>query len=42
MTRGCHASARTDHVDKWCDPPRAEKLAACLGSTVLGDAQHGR
>ncbi|MFF4088733.1 hypothetical protein ACFYY9_17850 [Streptomyces nigra] len=29
------------HVDKWGDLPRAEKLAAHLGSTVLGDAQHG-
>ncbi|WRZ89643.1 hypothetical protein OHB54_11565 [Streptomyces sp. NBC_01007] len=25
--------------DKWGDLPRAEKLAAHLGSTVLGDAQ---
>ncbi len=29
------------HVDKLGDLPRAEKLAAHLGSTVLGDAQHG-
>ncbi|MFE2646286.1 hypothetical protein ACFXDO_27550 [Streptomyces nigra] len=29
------------HVGKWGDLPRAEKLAAHLGSTVLGDAQHG-
>ncbi|MEU5246040.1 hypothetical protein AB0G81_18305 [Streptomyces asoensis] len=29
------------HVDKWGDLPRAEKLAAHLGSTVLGDAQVG-
>ncbi|MEW2423305.1 hypothetical protein AB0911_22440 [Streptomyces nigra] len=29
------------HVDKWGDLPRAEKLAAHLGGTVLGDAQHG-
>ncbi|MGW6924828.1 hypothetical protein ACWGA9_26715 [Streptomyces sp. NPDC054950] len=29
------------HVDKWGDLPRAAKLAAHLGSTVLGDAQHG-
>ncbi|MEU0436242.1 hypothetical protein ABZ153_32380 [Streptomyces sp. NPDC006290] len=29
------------HVDKWGDCPRAEKLAAHLGSTVLGDAQLG-
>lgn len=29
------------HVDKWGDLPRAEKLAAFLGGTVLGDAQHG-
>jgi hypothetical protein len=37
-----NAGARTDHVDKRGDLPRAEKLAACLGSTVLGEAQHGR
>ncbi|WP_328435856.1 hypothetical protein [Streptomyces sp. NBC_00425] len=29
------------HVGKWGDLPRAEKLAAFLGGTVLGDAQHG-
>ncbi|MET9062475.1 hypothetical protein ABZX99_32185 [Streptomyces antibioticus] len=29
------------HVDKLGDLPRAEKLAAHLDSTVLGDAQHG-
>lgn len=29
------------HVDKWGDLPRAEKLAAHLGSTVLGDARLG-
>ncbi|MFJ8107102.1 hypothetical protein [Streptomyces sp. NPDC096132] len=29
------------HVDKWGDLPRAEKLAAHLGSTVLGEAQNG-
>ncbi|MER7700430.1 MULTISPECIES: hypothetical protein [unclassified Streptomyces] len=29
------------HVDKWGDLPRAEKLAAHLGGTILGDAQHG-
>ncbi|MFE9882421.1 hypothetical protein [Streptomyces sp. NPDC005784] len=29
------------HVDKWGDCPRAEKLAAHLGSTVLGDDQLG-
>ncbi|MFB7334281.1 hypothetical protein ACFC00_21940 [Streptomyces adustus] len=29
------------HVDKLGDLPRAEKLAAQLGSTVLGDAQRG-
>ncbi|MGW7606784.1 hypothetical protein ACWGKW_05765 [Streptomyces sp. NPDC054766] len=29
------------HVDKWGDLPRAEELAAHLGSTVLGGAQLG-
>jgi hypothetical protein len=29
------------HVDKYGDLPRARKLAAHLGSTVLGEAQHG-
>ncbi|MER5198075.1 hypothetical protein ACWD3J_32500 [Streptomyces sp. NPDC002755] len=29
------------HVDKWGDLPRAERLAAYLGSTVLGDSQNG-
>ncbi|MFD9003303.1 hypothetical protein ACFV0T_20390 [Streptomyces sp. NPDC059582] len=29
------------HVDKWGDLPRAAKLAAHLGGTVLGDAQLG-
>ncbi|MGX1267587.1 hypothetical protein [Streptomyces phaeoluteigriseus] len=29
------------HVDKFGDLPRAEKLAAYLGGTVLGEAQHG-
>lgn len=29
------------HVDNWGDPPRAEKLAAYLGGTVLGETQHG-
>jgi hypothetical protein len=29
------------HVDKWGDLPRAQKLAAFLGGTVLGDAQFG-
>ncbi|MFB7246835.1 hypothetical protein CW362_26370 [Streptomyces populi] len=29
------------HVDKWGDLPRAEKLAAHLGSTVPGNAQVG-
>ncbi|MFE9623645.1 hypothetical protein [Streptomyces sp. NPDC006527] len=36
-----YAGARTDHVDKRGVAPRRE-LAACLGSTVLGEAQHGR
>ncbi|MFJ8110671.1 hypothetical protein [Streptomyces sp. NPDC096132] len=29
------------HVDNWGDLPRAEKLAAHLSSTLLGDAQNG-
>ncbi|MFF8193380.1 hypothetical protein ACF05L_21555 [Streptomyces bobili] len=29
------------HADKFGDLPRAEKLAACLGSTVLGEVQSG-
>ncbi|MFH8804316.1 hypothetical protein ACH4F6_32885 [Streptomyces sp. NPDC017936] len=29
------------HVDKLGDLPRAKRLAAYLGGTVLGDAQHG-